>query len=50
MNKTILIDFYHTAKPTCLVGVLGLNPHAGEDGVLGSEETIIQKARYDRCE
>ncbi len=38
------IDFYHTAKPTKQVGVLGLNPHAGDDGVLGSEETIIQKA------
>ena len=39
-----LIDFYHTAKPTSTVGVLGLNPHAGDDGVLGDEETIIQKA------
>jgi len=39
-----LIDFYHTAKPTKQVGILGLNPHAGDDGVLGSEETIIQKA------
>lgn len=39
-----LIDFYRTAKPSKLVGVLGLNPHAGDDGVLGNEETIIQKA------
>jgi len=39
-----LIDFYHTAKPKKTVGVLGLNPHAGDDGVLGNEETIIQKA------
>ena len=39
-----LIDFYHTAKPKQTVGVLGLNPHAGDDGVLGDEETIIQKA------
>ena len=39
-----LIDFYHTAKPSQTVGVLGLNPHAGDDGVLGDEETIIQKA------
>jgi len=38
------IDFYHTAKPTKSVGVLGLNPHAGDDGVLGNEEQIIQKA------
>lgn len=39
-----LIDFYRTAKPSKQVGVLGLNPHAGDDGVLGNEETIIQKA------
>jgi len=39
-----LIDFYHTATPTKQVGVLGLNPHAGDDGVLGDEETIIQQA------
>ena len=39
-----LIDFYHTAKPKQTVGVLGLNPHAGDDGVLGHEESIIQKA------
>ena len=38
------IDFYNTAKPTKQVGVLGLNPHAGDDGVLGDEETIIQQA------
>jgi len=39
-----LLDFYHTAKPAKQVAVLGLNPHAGDDGVLGDEETIIQKA------
>jgi len=39
-----LIDFYNTAKPTSTVGVLGLNPHAGDDGVLGDEERIIEKA------
>jgi len=44
MYVAFLIDFYHTAKPSKKVGVLGLNPHAGDDGVLGSEETIIQKA------
>ncbi len=38
------IDFYHTAKPDKQVAVLGLNPHAGDDGVLGNEEAIIQKA------
>jgi len=39
-----LIDFYHTAKPKSTVAVLGLNPHAGDNGVLGDEEKIIQKA------
>ncbi|HSR74736.1 MAG TPA: 4-hydroxythreonine-4-phosphate dehydrogenase [Sulfurovum sp.] len=39
-----LIDFYRTAKPPKQVGILGLNPHAGDEGVLGSEEAIIQKA------
>jgi len=39
-----LLDFYRTARPDKKVAVLGLNPHAGDDGVLGDEETIIQKA------
>ena len=39
-----LLDFYKTAKPNQTVAVLGLNPHAGDEGVLGDEETIIQKA------
>ncbi len=39
-----LLDFYKTAKPITTVGVLGLNPHAGDDGVLGNEEKSIQKA------
>ena len=39
-----LLNFYKTAKPKDQVAVLGLNPHAGDDGVLGDEETIIQKA------
>jgi len=39
-----ILDFYKTAKPTKQVAVLGLNPHAGDDGVLGDEETIIQQA------
>jgi len=39
-----LLDFYNTAKPKSTVAVLGLNPHAGDDGVLGNEEKIIQKA------
>jgi len=39
-----LMDFYKSAKPESTVAVLGLNPHAGDDGVLGDEERIIQKA------
>jgi 4-hydroxythreonine-4-phosphate dehydrogenase len=39
-----LLDFYKTAKPNKKVAVLGLNPHAGDNGVLGDEETIISKA------
>lgn len=39
-----LIDFYHAEKPQQTVAVLGLNPHAGDDGVLGDEERIIEKA------
>ena len=39
-----LVDFYQKAKPRSTVAVLGLNPHAGDDGVLGDEEPIIQKA------
>jgi len=39
-----LLDFYKTVKPTNTVGVLGLNPHSGDDGVLGDEEILIQKA------
>ncbi|MEA3554297.1 MAG: 4-hydroxythreonine-4-phosphate dehydrogenase [Campylobacterota bacterium] len=40
-----LIDFYNEIdsknKP---IAVLGLNPHAGDNGVLGTEETKINKA------
>jgi len=39
-----LLDFHRTAKPDRTVAVLGLNPHAGDGGVLGDEEKIIQKA------
>jgi len=39
-----LVDFYYTAKPKTTVAVLGLNPHAGDDGVLGSEERVIEQA------
>jgi 4-hydroxythreonine-4-phosphate dehydrogenase len=39
-----LLHFYHHIKPSSIVGVLGLNPHAGDDGVLGHEEKIIKRA------
>ncbi len=39
-----LVDFYRTAGPQSPVAVLGLNPHAGDDGILGDEEQIIQAA------
>jgi 4-hydroxythreonine-4-phosphate dehydrogenase len=39
-----LVDFYNTATPSKTVAVLGLNPHAGDEGVLGNEEQIIQQA------
>jgi len=39
-----LVDFYRTANPQSTVAVLGLNPHAGDDGVLGDEERIIEKS------
>ncbi len=42
-----LIDFYHTAKPSGKAAVLGLNPHAGDYGVLGDEESIIRQAIID---
>jgi 4-hydroxythreonine-4-phosphate dehydrogenase len=39
-----LIDFYTAIEPDKRVAVLGLNPHAGDDGVLGDEEQIIRQA------
>lgn len=39
-----LLDFYKAIQPKKKVAVLGLNPHAGDDGVLGDEERIIKKA------
>ena len=38
-----LIDFYRQSGAE-EVAVLGLNPHAGDHGVLGDEETIIEEA------
>ena len=41
-----LEDFYNSIKlnKNEQVAVLGLNPHAGDDGVLGTEEKIIEEA------
>ena len=40
---TFLIDFYKNVKNEN-IGVLGLNPHASDNGVLGDEEVEIFKA------
>lgn len=40
---TFLIDFYKNVKNDN-IGVLGLNPHASDNGVLGDEEVLIFKA------
>ena len=40
---TFLIDFYKNVKDEN-IGVLGLNPHASDNGVLGDEEVQIFKA------
>uniref|UniRef100_UPI00404754B4 4-hydroxythreonine-4-phosphate dehydrogenase n=1 Tax=Aliarcobacter sp. TaxID=2321116 RepID=UPI00404754B4 len=40
---TFLIDFYKNVKNDN-IGVLGLNPHASDNGVLGDEEVQIFKA------
>lgn len=39
-----LINFYKSEKPNSKVAVLGLNPHSGDNGILGNEEKIIIKA------
>ena len=41
--KNFLVDFYNEVKIEN-IAVLGLNPHAGENGVLGDEEIKITKA------
>jgi len=47
--SSFLIDFYENIKDRLLnrekIGLLGLNPHAGDDGVLGDEEIQIREAR-----
>lgn len=42
--EKFLLDFYNSVNPKSIVGVLGLNPHAGDHGVLGNEEEIIESA------
>ncbi len=39
-----LVDFYESVYPLLPVAVLGLNPHAGDGGVLGDEEEKIAAA------
>jgi len=41
---TFLLDFYACVKPKKQVALLGLNPHASDNGVLGNEEKKIKKA------
>ncbi len=44
--KRFLLDFYKNIK-TEPIGVLGLNPHAGDGGVIGDEDKRIKKAIND---
>lgn len=41
---SFLLDFANEVNSTLPIGVLGLNPHAGDNGVLGDEEKKITKA------
>lgn len=41
---TFLINLQNSLKTQEPIGVLGLNPHAGDNGVLGDEELKIKKA------
>ncbi len=53
-----LVDFYTVIQVQAgdeilksqKIAVLGLNPHAGDDGVLGNEEQIIQKSTQNAHE
>ena len=41
LSSTFINTYFpHTKKP---IGLLGLNPHAGEEGLLGQEEIMIKK-------
>lgn len=41
--ETFFMDL-HSSLPKAKIAVLGLNPHAGDNGVLGDEERTIEKA------
>jgi 4-hydroxythreonine-4-phosphate dehydrogenase len=41
--KSFMVALYHDIKEE-KIGVLGLNPHAGDNGVIGDEEIEIEKA------
>ena len=44
--KTFLLDLHNSIQKE-QIAVLGLNPHAGDNGVLGNEEEIITKVIND---
>jgi len=41
-TRNALVNWFGIEKP--LIGVLALNPHAGENGILGDEESVIGEA------
>lgn len=50
INVTELSDFmirFYNSVDVESVGVLGLNPHAGDNGVLGDEERFIEEAIFN---
>jgi len=50
INRESLVEFFtllYEKMKKEKIGVLGLNPHAGDNGVIGKEEIIIEKAIKD---
>ena len=50
INTASLVEFFtlfYEKMKKEKIGVLGLNPHAGDNGVIGKEEIIIEKAIKD---
>jgi 4-hydroxythreonine-4-phosphate dehydrogenase len=43
--SSFLIDFYNSIEIDEEIALLGVNPHAGDNGVLGDEERFIMEAR-----